>query len=156
LSSLSSPSTCLATTSAEEAVVAGAKSILLTEDNLKPVEATTTPNAASAQTGKSPDLIQDLPSNLVAHAPSSPAASSCSSNSEGRPSGCCTAEEGQHKVVNSSQAEHEPGGQQDRTDQLLAQLQLPRVQKEQDEDATDGGPQLERDRSSQDLEPEDR
>ncbi len=45
----------------EEGVVVGAKSILLTEDNLKPVE-------AGLQCGQSPDLIQDLPSDLVAHA----------------------------------------------------------------------------------------
>jgi hypothetical protein len=48
----------------EEGVVVGAKSILLTEDNLKPVEA----GGGGLQCGQSPDLIQDLPSDLVAHA----------------------------------------------------------------------------------------
>jgi hypothetical protein len=47
-----------------EGVVVGAKSILLTEDNLKPVEA----GGGGLQCGQSPDLIQDLPSDLVAHA----------------------------------------------------------------------------------------
>jgi hypothetical protein len=49
----------------EEGVVVGAKSILLTEDNLKPVEAG---GGGGLQCGQSPDLIQDLPSDLVAHA----------------------------------------------------------------------------------------
>ncbi len=49
----------------EEGVVVGAKSILLTEDNLKPVEAG---GGGGLQCAQSPDLIQDLPSDLVAHA----------------------------------------------------------------------------------------
>ena len=56
---------------ADEAVVVGAKSILLTEDNLAPIEAA----KDATQCGRSPDLIQDLPCDLVAHAPSSSSSS---------------------------------------------------------------------------------
>jgi hypothetical protein len=51
----------------DEAVVTGAKSILLTEDNLLPIDTAT----AAKSSSRSPDLIQDLPSDLTEHAQSS-------------------------------------------------------------------------------------